>query len=195
METKNDNLTAQQSIDLIAGMIRQAQGNLGRNSFYFLLWGWVIAFCNFGMYYILKFTTYPTYAPIIWTICIPAWVFTIIYGKNQGKSRAVTTHLDKVSMWLWLCMIITIAPTWFLGSKLNSMYNAVILMPVGAATFMSGIMLRFKPLLVGGIIFWVGGILCYFVELQNQYLVGGIATILGYLVPGYMLKAQKENHA
>ena len=75
------------------------------------------------------------------------------------------------------------------------MVNAIILMPVGAATFLSGIIVRFNPLLVGGVVFWISGIACYFVNSTDQYLIGGIAMIFGYLVPGYMLRNQKENHA
>jgi hypothetical protein len=195
METKNDNLSAQQSLDLISSMISQAKGNVGRSSFYFLLWGWVIAFCNFGMYSIFKFTAYPNYAPAVWMLCIPAWIVSMIYGRNQDKARLVTTHIDKISMWLWISIGITIIPAWLFGSKINWMVNAVILMPIGAATFLSGIIVRFRPLLMGGILFWAAGIICYFVEPIDQYLVGGIAMILGYLVPGYMLRNQKENHA
>lgn len=195
METKNDNLSAQQSLDLISSMISQAKGNVGRSSFYFLLWGWVIAFCNFGMYFIFKFTTYPDYAPAVWMLCIPAWIVSMVYGRNQDKARLVTTHIDKISMWLWISMGIAITPAWMFGSKINWMVNAVILMPIGAATFLSGIIVRFRPLLIGGITFWMAGILCYFVSKEDQYLVGGFAMILGYLIPGYMLRNQKENHA
>lgn len=195
METKNDNLSAQESLDLISKMISQAKGNVGRSSFYFLLWGWVIAACNFGMYAMLEFSAYPRYAPAVWMLCIPAWIISIIHGRNQEKERIVKTHLDEISKWLWISMGIAICPAWILGEKLNWMVNAVILMPVGVATFVSGIIVRFRPLLIGGIVFWIAGIVCYFVGSRDQYLVGGIATILGYLVPGYMLRNQKENHA
>jgi hypothetical protein len=147
------------------------------------------------MYYIMKFTAYPNYAPAVWLLCIPAWVVTMIYGHRQGKSQGMVSHLDRVNMWLWIAMAITICPVWIFGSKINWMINAVILMPVGAATFVSGIMIRFRPLLMGGIIFWVAGVLCYFVAPIDQYLVGGIAMILGYLLPGYLLKYQKEENA
>jgi len=195
METKNDNLSAHQSLDLIASMINQAKGNVGRSSFYFLLWGWLIAFCNFGMYVLMKFTSYAEYAPAIWLLCIPAWAISGFYGRNQIKARPVRTHLDNISMWLWICMLIVITPVWIFGGKLNWMINAVILMPVGAATFLSGIIVRFNPLLAGGIVFWVAGIICYLIDPVDQYLVGGVAMIFGYLVPGYMLRSQKENHA
>lgn len=187
MENKNDNLNAQQSLDLITNMIRQTQGNVSGSSFYFLLWGWVITICNFGMYAILNFTEFPQYAPIVWTLCIPAWIVSMIYGSKQDKSEP-STHLDKINMWLWIGLGITIIPAWLLGSKINWMVNAVILMPVGMATFVSGIIIRFKPLLLGGITFWIAGTLCYLVPPGDQYLIGGVAVIFGYLVPGYMLR-------
>lgn len=195
METKNDNLSAQQSLDLIASMINQAKGNVGRSSFYFLLWGWLIAFCNFGEYILLKFTDYGEFAPSIWLLCIPAWAISAMYGRKESKARMVQTHLDKISLWVWICMAIVITPAWVFGGKINWMVNAIILMPVGAATFLSGIIVRFNPLLVGGVVFWISGIACYFVNSTDQYLIGGIAMIFGYLVPGYMLRNQKENHA
>ncbi|MCE2996679.1 MAG: hypothetical protein ACK5RG_15120 [Cyclobacteriaceae bacterium] len=195
METKNDNLSPQQSLDLIASMINQAKGNVGRSSFYFLLWGWLIAFCNFGMYIVLTFTDYGEYAPSVWLLCIPAWAISAMYGRRESKTKMVQTHLDRISMWVWICMAIVITPAWVFGGKINWMMNAIILMPVGAATFLSGIIVRFNPLLAGGVVFWISGIACYFVNSTDQYLIGGIAMIFGYLVPGYMLRNQKENHA
>jgi hypothetical protein len=125
---------------------------------------------------------------LVWTLCIPASIVTVIYGSKQDKSRQVKTHLDTISMWLWIGMGFSILPSWIFGSAINWHVNAVVLMPVGLATFLSGIILRFKPLLFGGITFWVAGTLCYIVSPIDQYLVGGVAMILGYLVPGYMLK-------
>jgi hypothetical protein len=192
METKNEPLSPQDSLALIESMIRQAKGKVSNNSFYFLLWGWVIAICNFGMYFILKYTAYGNYAPSVWLLTIPAWVITMIYGARQGRNREVTSHLDRVNMWLWIAMAITITPAWALGHKLNWMVNAIILMPVGAATFVSGVIIRFLPLRLGGIVFWMAGVLCYFLDKDDQYIAGGIAVILGYLVPGYLLRSQRE---
>lgn len=192
METKNEPLSPQDSLALIESMIRQAKGKASHNSFYFLLWGWVIVICNFGMYFMLKFTAYPQYAPMVWFLTIPAWVITMIYGARQGRNQAVVSHLDRVNMWLWIAMAITITPAWAFGYKINWMVNAIIMMPVGAATFVSGVILRFLPLRLGGIAFWIAGTLCYFLAPTDQYIAGGIAVILGYLLPGYLLRAQRE---
>lgn len=188
---ENKELSPEQSLDLISTMIRQTQGNVSHSSFYFLLWGWVITLCNFGMYVLLQVTT-PNYAALVWTLGIPAWIITMIYASKQDKSRTVTTHLDKISMWLWIGIGITILPSWIFGSQINWHVNAVVLMPIGLATFVSGIIIKFRPLLFGGITFWIAGTLCYIVNPLDQYLVGGVAMIFGYLVPGYMLRKLKQ---
>lgn len=187
MENKTDNLNPQQSLELITNMIRQTQGTVSGSSFYFLLWGWVITLCNFGMYLFLRFSQFE-YPYAVWLLTIPAWIITMFYGNKQDGSRGSITHLDKISMWLWIGLGITISPSWIFGAHINWLVNAVILMPVGLATFVSGVIIRFKPLLFGGITFWIAGTLCYIVSPVDQYLVGGIAMIFGYLVPGYMLK-------
>lgn len=181
------NMSAQESLEFITSMIKQTQGNISENSFYLLIWGWTIAICNFGMYGLMKFYD-PSDASLIWLLILPASFATMIYSIKHGNSKKVNTHLDKINMWLWIGMAIAIAPMWIFGSSINWMINAVILGPVGLATFVSGIILRFNPLIYGGIIFWISSILCYILPPADQYLVGGIAMVCGYLIPGYLLR-------
>jgi hypothetical protein len=115
----------------------------------------------------------------------------MIYASRQDKTRSITTHLDKISMWLWIALGITILPSWIFGSAIDWRVNAFVLMPVGMATFVSGIIIRFKPLLFGGITFWIAGTLCFIVSPLDQYVIGGVAMIFGYLLPGYMLRSKK----
>lgn len=188
MEPQKNTLSPQQSLEIITSMVRQAQGNISKNSFYFLLWGWVITACNFGMYYFFKFTEYKAYAPMVWLLCIPASVITGVYASQQRKSPNPITHLEKINMWLWIGLMLCIFPVWIFGAKINWMINAVVFLPIGLCTFVSGTILRFKPLLAGGILLWVCSVLCFIVGPVEQYLVGGIAMIFGYLVPGYRLR-------
>jgi hypothetical protein len=189
MDQQPASLSPQQSLDLISQMIRQTKGNISESSFYFLLWGWVIASCNLGMYLFIKFSPYPPgQAAWVWTLTIPAWIITMVYASRQDRSKAVTTHLDKINMWLWLSLGFTILPSWIFGASVNWMVNAIVLMPVGMATFVSGVILRFRPLRWGGIVFWIAGTLCYLVGPIEQYLVGALAMLLGYIIPGHLLR-------
>jgi hypothetical protein len=192
MEAKDDKLNPHQSLELITAMVRQAQGNVSNNSFYFLLWGWVIAACNFGMYYFVKFTAYKAYAPMVWLLCIPASIITGMYGSRHRRATQAITHLERINMWVWIGLMICIFPMFMFGPKLNWMINAVLFLPIALCTFISGIILRFKPLIVGGAVLWICAVACFIVGPVEQYVVGGIAMILGYLVPGYMLRNLKR---
>jgi hypothetical protein len=53
--------------------------------------------------------------------------------------------------------------------------------------------IKFKPLIFGGVAFWVFGVICFLVSGPWQFLVGAVAVFTGYLIPGMMLRNKKEN--
>jgi hypothetical protein len=57
-------------------------------------------------------------------------------------------------------------------------------------TLVSGMILKFRPLIFGGIGFWVFGILGFLVSMETQPLIGAAAIICGYLIPAYLLKSK-----
>ncbi len=189
METKNDNLSAQQSLDLIASMINQAKGHVRNQSFYYLFWGWVIVTANLGAYLLFKIKYHSPYW--IWLIVIPAWLISIAYGYKQSNQARSATHIDKINMALWISYGVFATTIPFLGQWINYQINPIILMVGGICTFTSGVVLRFNPLQIGGIIIFASGIISFFVNPELQLLVAATAIALGYLVPGYILKAQK----
>ena len=187
METKNDNLNAQQSLDLITSMIRQAKGNMQKTGFYFLLWGWTIVIANLGVYFMLEFTDIEN-PFIMFLITIPAAIISMIHGMRQDRKIMASTMFDSIHMWLWVGFGINCFIFAFFGAKTNWQINPVITTMCAVPTFVSGIMLRFKPLIIGGSLFWVFGIICFIVPPHTQFLVSPLAVTVGYLIPGYMLK-------
>lgn len=59
-------------------------------------------------------------------------------------------------------------------------------------TFISGGILHFKPLQVGGIICWILAVASTFVSYQNQILFTAAAILASYLIPGYSLKKRVD---
>lgn len=192
MNNEQKPLSAEEGLGLISQIIQQSKGKLMDNSFYFLLWGWTIALCEFGMYALMKLTDYP-HPYIVWLLPIPAWIVTMIYGHNQGRTAKVTSYYDRVNMWLWISFGIAILPVIIFMSRINFQINPIIMLITALPTFITGIMVRFKPLIIGGICFYVAAILCFVVDYQTQYLVSGIAIICGYLIPGYLLRSASRH--
>ncbi|HEY0740744.1 MAG TPA: hypothetical protein VGD40_04745 [Chryseosolibacter sp.] len=186
---EENSLTAQESLDIITSMIREAKGNMSRNGFYFLLWGWVIIIANLGMYALQKVGY--QYFYIVWAITVPAWIISMVRGFREGKAQHKTTHLDTISMWVWVTFGITIFTLVAFGSKINYQLNPVILTISSIPTFLSGVLIRFKPLMLGGISFWIFGIISFLTPVETQPLVGALAILCGYIVPGYILKTKE----
>jgi hypothetical protein len=51
METNEKELSPQESIELIQTMINKTKGVVADDSFYFLLWGWLVFACCLGQLY------------------------------------------------------------------------------------------------------------------------------------------------
>jgi len=190
MEAENQILTAEQSLEIITKMIRQAHGNVRRSSAYLILWGATIALANIGMFTLLLLEYARPF--VVWLITIPAWLVTIFISYIRKKNATTISHLDKINLLLWYSYGIVIFTVVAFGFKVNFQLNALVLLISAVPTFVSGIIVKFRPLVVGGILYWILGIVCFLVGDPWQYLVGAIAVTTGHLIPGLMLSNNKE---
>jgi hypothetical protein len=62
----------------------------------------------------------------------------------------------------------------------------------GLGTYISGRILQFRPLLVGGIINWILACIAAFVHYDYQMLLAAIAILTSYIIPGHLLAAKKN---
>ena len=190
MNAEFENLSPQESLSLIQAMIARAKGNVQKVSFYFLLWGWVVVVANLGMF-ILEQSGY-RHPYLVWLITIPAWVLSFIKTYSNRKQRGAVSHFDTITLSLWTCFGIVVITLVLFGFQINYQLNPLILLLTAIPTFVSGIILKFKPLVIGGILFWFFGSVSFLVPVSYQPLIGAIAIVLGYLVPGYLLKRKKD---
>lgn len=189
MESTDKNLSVQESLDLITTMIRQAKDNIQKNSFYFLLWGWVVVLAHIGVFILLQ-TGYPK-PYLIWLITIPAAFISMYYGYRSDKKRGHTTIIGQIILWIWVSFGITILSLIFFGADINYQLNPLILLVSAIPTLVSGVVMRFRPLVLGGVLFWIAGIACFLVPMEFQNLIAAAAVVTGYLIPGYQLKTKQ----
>jgi len=184
-------LSKSESLELITQMISEAKRGYARGgSFYFLLWGWVVLLANLG-HYVLAQLSYP-HAHMVWLITIPAAIASSIYGARQRKTAQVQNHLNSMYGLIWLSMLVG-AFTIILSMEGSNIYiNGIVLTFAGIGTFLSGSLLRFKPLIFGALALWLAGILAFFAHPVDQFLIGAVGILAGYLVPGYMLKRAED---
>lgn len=189
MNTETDKLNPQQSLELIQSMIEQAKGNVRNHSFYYLFWGWVIAVAHLSHFILLRLDFSRPHA--VWLVIPFAWAITFIYAYRQKRRADSSSHFDKIQLALWISFGVFAATIPLVGHVINYQINGFILLGASIATLTSGVTLKFKPLLVGGIAFYVAGVGCFFAPMGYQPLIAAAAIAGGYLLPGYLLRAQK----
>ena len=187
---EHSKLTSEQSLEIITSMIRTAKGNLQGMSFHFLLWGWVVIIGNLGHFYLMQFTDYD-YPYMVWLITIPAWFISFIKGYKQSTKEKVKTYSEGLLTWTWLAFSFSLVIFIFSG-KFGALISPSILLFAGMATFLTGLIIKFKPIIYGGSSFWIFSAVAFHVSPEYSLLVSSIAVVFGYLIPGYLLKSAKN---
>lgn len=191
MET---NLTEKESMKIIQEMIATSKNKIKDNSFFYLLWGWLVLIASLTHFVLLKM--HYEYAYLPWPILMNGgMIVSIIAGIRLGRQARVISHFDKMMIYLWwgfaITLILILTMTGFGKIPWTSTYPLIISL-YGLGTFVSGGVLRFKPLIFGGIACWVISAIAFFVPSENVLLLTALSITISYLIPGYLLKL-KEN--
>ncbi len=189
MEQENS-FTGQESFDIINKMIQRAQNKIDDSSFYYLFWGWLVLIASIANFIMLKMELPNPFLP--WVLMPLGGVVTGIYSYKNKKSKVVSTYLDDLMKYVVTAFLISLAIVLFFMSKLGLSSYPMIMMIYAIWLFISGGALKFKPLIIGGIINWVLAITAFFFEFDVQLLLISAAVLMGYIVPGYMLKSRSH---
>jgi len=121
----------------------------------------------------------------------------VFYLRKKKSHRKVKMYTGEIIGFVWLVFLIMYAILVFVLSYSNAAAAIIpaILVMYGMPTFLSGIILKFNPLKIGGICCWLLALSSPFVTSEFQLLLIGAAVIAAWIIPGYLLKQKfkKEN--
>lgn len=189
-------LNQQESLQLIDQMIKRAKKNASDSSFYFLIWGILVIAASITQFLMLingmDYESNWVWAGMV-LIGLP---ITFIYEWKRGKRQKTITYNDRLNSILWLAFGISLMVIIFIAVYNQTDPIPFILVLVGLATFITGVMIRFRPLIFGGILFWVSSVVSVFISGPDILLLNAVAIFLGYIIPGILLnrKTNKESH-
>jgi len=192
MENNEKIMTGEESLRIITEMINKTKVNIRQGSFHLLFWGWLIFACSLSEYLLYKFTDFPN-AWYVWLFVIPGVFVSMIYGFVTGRKTKVHTYADMLYMWTWIGFLIAAIVLFIVISERIESIAPYILILAGIPTFVSGFIIKFKPLIIGGSTFWILALVAQFAGPSIAPLAVPVAMLTGYLIPGYMLK-RKVDH-
>ena len=193
-------LTPEESLRIIQKSISNSRRNMREGSFYYLLWGWALILGGLANYFLIRYLLRQERYDDIMLMSLLAWgVFIItaiiiqfVYQSRSGKKERVVTHLDRYLTILWVAAGILMGLMTFLSLKVDAYPTPFILGVTAMATAVSGLMVRFRPLVIGAMVFLAAAVISSFLSGTDQLLVFAVAMLLGYLIPGYIIRSLKN---
>ena len=192
MQLQDTSPSPSESLQIIEAFIGRAKQNLKAISFDLLLWGILVAVAALSHYLLLAIEYENAWLP--WPVLmIGGSIFTTVYHVSNRKNQKVRTFTDIFLMWLSICSGVVYFMIAFLSVRQAISPLPFMLAHTSVLILVTGAVLKFKPLIAGGILFITGAIIAAFLEEQNQLLLTTGIVIFGYLLPGILLRKEKSD--
>jgi len=194
--TQEENFNEQESLALIESMIKKAKNQFSENGDTYLLWGWVVFVCSIAQFVLMNIFHYEKHY-LVWMLTWVAVIYQIFDSRKRKNRLKAKTYTDEIIGYVWIAFFISFVLIGFnLGSyKLlnNGIWYTIVLVLYGIPTFLSGIILKFRPLVLGGICCWILSIISRYIPYDFQALLLSIAMIVAWIIPGYKLRARYKS--
>ncbi len=184
-------LSGEKSFEIIQQMIRNAKTNFTDNGHGWLLWGSMIFLASLSTYFLIEFDYHNLF--LGWNIFGCIAIILLIYNMVRPARPAVRSYVSDILRYVdigfTVCLFVIIFSINVAVSP-NSGFGYLLMIYAFLMLVQSGA-LKFKPLLYGAIVNWLGA-LAIFINTEFKYdmLISAAAVFIGYIIPGLILRAQ-----
>ena len=185
---QTEDLSPRDSLDLIQTMINKTKHTVADSSVFFLLWGWVVFFACILQYFLKNILHYGHHY-YAWLLIIIGIAGSVYLGIQREKTTTVKTYIGEGIEYLWISIGITYFALSFIFAKIgyeNSFTFYMLLYGIGC--FVTGRLLKFPPLVWGGIGAWLLAVLSAFLNYDTNILITAASILVSYIIPGYLLR-------
>lgn len=193
-------LTERESLELISQMIRNTQVKLEKNSgTIFLIWGYLTAFVTLLVWALLLLTGNYHVQWLWFLLPLVGCILTRLETKKEKKYRGVTTYVDRIVGYIWLVLgtvgfalsVFSIF-SWIWDIRFPILFIITLIM--GCGTTLTGLAIRFKPLVYAGVVCSVLSFIFPFLTWLYQMPLFALIFVIMMVVPGHILNnAGKKN--
>ncbi|MCU0334755.1 MAG: hypothetical protein MUF62_06850 [Chitinophagaceae bacterium] len=187
MEDKT--LSSAESLQLIDSMINRARNRFSENGHLYLVWGWTVFVIALSQFFVISFKLHQQ-PQLLWMLTFAPWLYMMVYLNRQKKAETVRTYTEEITSYVWLVFVVMMFLNGFIVGKSGfiQLIMPLALVLYGMPTAISGIVLRFRPLVLGGTACGLLGVASLYVSYAQQHLLLAAAVLVAWIVPGYLLR-------
>ena len=187
---QNKELTAQESLRLISESFNKSRKDILRNSAkYFILWGTLLTLTSLAIYLLWHFTGKPQWNFLWFAMPVIGYPFAALIRKN---SIAIPQNeVSKMLGGIWSVFGVFSITLSAIAVFLVPMHiTLVIVIILGLAECISGVLLKNWPIIIAGFLLGIGGaVFALLVKSEAQLLIFTLGGVL-LLVTGFIMKIQ-----
>jgi hypothetical protein len=200
METNHpdsESFDESQSIQVIREMIDISRNNFRNDGILFILWGWIFFLAAMVRFLLRAFIITQEIASYANKMLIVLLLIGIIISINYLYNRrlVVRTYTGQILRYLWGAIIFLNLYILFFQLKANMNIDWLLsqyMLMLALGTFVTGGIIKFKPLIYSSISFIVlaqGGL---FFHSEISILFAAFSFITGLIVPGHILYSKRK---
>lgn len=196
MKTADKDFDPEESLAIIRTMIEATKASIKDSSHYFLLWGWATMIGCIIQYVLLNIVHYKHHY-YAWFITLVALVIHFVFIIRDSKTESVKTYISQANSYLWMAIGFSFMVLAFIFSRIGWQYSfPFYILFYGLGTSVSGALLQFKPMVLGGASCFVFAAVAAYIPYDLQILLTAFAILVSYIIPGYLLRLRHRqvNH-
>jgi hypothetical protein len=211
-------LTPQESLQLIEGMIQKTKANYHDRGISALLWGTVVTIASLVTYARIEFDFNLGFD--IWLIVLFAIIPQIFISIQEKRKIKIRKYDDEAIDAVWIVYAISIfglvAYQNIVPNATNNLlktegwqlmkhyldntkpdenitpfapsFSSIFILIYAFPTFITGLVKKFKPMIIGGIISYIAFLFSLYTETKYDMLLCALAAISNWLIPGIILR-------
>lgn len=189
---EDQKISEQESLQLIQQMIQVAKDDHRENGDGWLIWGWLLFIASLSSA-VLSYLQIKGYIGWIWTgmlvVGMLLYIFFHVLKKREEKVKTyVQELLDRIGTGFFISLFAIVAAGFIINTSYGFGYYYIL---YAFWMYIHGSAIRFRPLIIGAFVNWIAAIAIFLLKDTAQIMViSAIAVLIGYLIPGYMLRAE-----
>lgn len=184
-------LTPEAELSIISKSLKQTTMIQTGASRYYIIWG-AMLFLFFNLQFLafhFKTSSSAVLANISMLVFPVGGILSFIQSKIDSKKETIVPLNEKLYTYSWIGASICIGVLCISNLKnfieILCIGNLVI---VGLINFIIGGVVKFKPLVIGGIVSIALGVFIPSLSLEYKFLLTGIGILFSCLIPGLLMK-------
>jgi hypothetical protein len=184
-------LSKEQSIAIIQQMIGQAKTNLTDNGNRWLVWGTLLFLTSVSTYIFIDSGAENIF--LAWNVFGGLTVILLTYDIIKPRKKLARTYVGDLLKLVdigFVCCIFTVIFSINVAVNASSGFG-FFLMIFAFLMLIKGGAIQSRSLLIGAVVNWAGSIAIFLTkEFKYDMLIMAAAVLIGYIIPGIMLRAQ-----